>query len=112
MLGQTLQRRLRQHEVLVADLPEIDITDGRRIENAVGAFRPHAVIHCAAMTQVDACETDADAAFRINALGSAYVARAAQRYGARLIAISTDYVFAGVLDRPYHEFDETGPATV
>lgn len=112
MLGRTLQRHFQQHELFIADLPEVDITDGRGVEQAVAAFKPDVVIHCAAMTQVDACESDADAAFRVNALGSACVARAAARHGARMIAISTDYVFAGTLDRPYHEFDETMPRSV
>ncbi|MDD4018958.1 MAG: dTDP-4-dehydrorhamnose reductase [Kiritimatiellae bacterium] len=112
MLGRTLQRHFRQHDLFIADLPEIDITDGRCVEQAVAAFRPDAVIHCAAMTHVDACETEADRAYRINALGSAYVARAAERCRARLIAVSTDYVFDGSLERPYHEFDSPAPRTV
>lgn len=112
MLGRTLQRHFRQHDLFVADLPEIDITDGSCVERAVAAFKPDVVIHCAAMTQVDACETEGDKAYRVNALGSAYVARAAERHHARLIALSTDYVFDGRLDRPYHEFDATAPSTV
>jgi len=112
MLGRTLQRYFRQHELFIADLPEIDITDGRSVEQTVAVFKPDAVIHCAAMTQVDACETDSDQAYRINALGSAQVACAAARHGARLIALSTDYVFDGTSDRPYHEFDAPAPRTV
>ncbi len=112
MLGRTLQRRLQQHELFIADLPEVDIADGRSVEQAVVGFKPDVVIHAAAMTQVDACESEADAAFRVNALGSACVARAAARHGARMIALSTDYVFDGGLDRPYHEFDLPAPRTV
>ena len=112
MLGKTLQRHFRQHELFVADLPEVDITDGKGVDRAVAAFKPNVIIHCAAMTQVDACETNADMAYRINALGSANVACAAARHGARMIAISTDYVFDGLLARPYHEFDAPSPRTV
>jgi len=112
MLGRTLQRRFQQHELFIADLPEIDIVDGRCVEQAMTAFKPDVVIHCAAMTHVDACETECDKAYRINALGSACVARAAERCRARLIAISTDYVFDGSLERPYHEFDSPSPRTV
>ncbi|MDD2455966.1 MAG: dTDP-4-dehydrorhamnose reductase, partial [Kiritimatiellae bacterium] len=112
MLGRTLQRHFQQHELLVVDLPEVDIAEGRSVEQAVAAFNPDVVIHCAAMTQVDACESDSDAAYRVNALGSACVARAAARYSARLISLSTDYVFDGTLDRPYHEYDATCPHTV
>jgi dTDP-4-dehydrorhamnose reductase len=112
MLGRTLQRHFRQHDVCVADLPEVDIADGLRVGQAVSAFKPDVVIHCAAMTQVDACEAEVDKAYRINALGSAQVARAAARQGARLIALSTDYVFDGSAERPYHEFDVAAPRTV
>ncbi len=112
MLGRTLQRRFQQHELFVADLPDVDITDGKGVALAMAAFKPNVVIHCAAMTQVDACETNVDAAYRINALGSANVARAAAQHGARIIAISTDYVFDGQSNRPYHEFDMTAPRTV
>lgn len=112
MLGRTLRRHFCDHELLVADLPEVDIIDGRAMDCAVAAFRPDVVIHCAAMTQVDACEGDTDKAYRINALGSANVARATSRAGARLIAISTDYVFDGAAERPYHEYDTPAPRTV
>jgi dTDP-4-dehydrorhamnose reductase len=112
MLGRTLCRRLSGHELFVADLPEVDITELGRVESAMRAFKPQVVIHCAAMTAVDACESQADLAFKINALGSANVAVSAFRTGARVIAISTDYVFDGKLDRPYHEWDTPAPATV
>jgi dTDP-4-dehydrorhamnose reductase len=111
MLGRTLLRHVQQHEVFVADLPEVDITNRSCVDEAVALFRPDVVVHAAAMTQVDACETDVDRAYRVNALGSAYVARAAERQRARVIAVSTDYVFGGTSDRPYHEYDQTGPKT-
>jgi dTDP-4-dehydrorhamnose reductase len=112
MLGRTLVHRLSDHEVLAADLPEVDITNPVALQAAVSAFRPQAIIHCAAMTAVDGCETQSDLAWRVNALGSANVAIAAHRIGARLIALSTDYVFDGKLDRPYHEWDTPAPTTV
>jgi dTDP-4-dehydrorhamnose reductase len=112
MLGRTLQRRLTAHEVVPTDLPELNLTDARGVDACLRAVRPQVVIHGAAMTAVDACETAADTAFAANALGSANVAAAAHRVGARVIAISTDYVFRGDLDRPYHEWDEPGPRTV
>jgi dTDP-4-dehydrorhamnose reductase len=98
--------------LFIADLPEVDISDAVGVDQAVAAFSPEVIIHAAAMTQVDGCEEDADKAFRVNALGSANVARAASRHGARIIALSTDYVFAGTLGRPYHEFDLPAPKTV
>lgn len=112
MLGRTLQRQLHRHDLLVADLPDVDITSRASVEAAFSGFRPDVVVHAAAMTQVDACETEVDRAYRVNALGSAFVARAAESCRAHLIAVSTDYVFSGELDRPYHEFDVPCPRTV
>ena len=113
MLGRTIRREFTDVECVVADLPETDITDEDSIDAAVASAMPDAVIHCAAMTAVDKCETERDLAFRVNALGTANVAAACNRHGVRLIAISTDYVFGGSLDRPYTEFDHAdGGATV
>ena len=113
MLGRTLQRKLSGHALIPADLPDGDITDEGKFDALVMRERPDAVIHCAAMTAVDDCESKRDLAFRINALGSANVAAACNRHGVRLIAISTDYVFDGSSPRPYTEFDRaTGGATV
>ncbi|MGD0092794.1 MAG: dTDP-4-dehydrorhamnose reductase [Planctomycetota bacterium] len=112
MLGRTLQRHLAGHTLALADLPEVDLTDLGAINAAIASFRPETVIHCAAMTAVDKCESESDQAYRINALGSAHTAISCHRHGARLIAISTDYVFSGELGRPYHEWDAPGPRTV
>ena len=105
MLGRTLQRELSAHEIVVADLPEWDITDAADFDARLAASRADAVVHCAAMTAVDRCETEKELAYKLNAFGTANVAAACHRNGARLIAISTDYVFAGDSDRPYNEFD-------
>ena len=114
MLGRTLVRELGgDFEVIATDLPEADITDENAIDAVIAQYAPEAVIHCAAMTAVDKCETERDLAFRLNARGSANVAAACRRQGVRLIAISTDYVFEGDSDRPYNEFDRpTGGRTV
>ena len=113
MLGRTLQQKLASHTLIPTDLPEGDITDEAKFDALVSREKPDAVIHCAAMTAVDACETRCNLAYRLNAFGTANVAAACNRHGVRLIAISTDYVFDGVGTRPYHEFDPaTGGATV
>ena len=114
MLGRTLVRELGgDFDVIATDLPEADITDENAIDAVIARHAPEAVIHCAAMTAVDRCETERDLAFRINRDGTANVARACARRGVRLIAISTDYVFDGDLDRPYRESDPaTGGRTV
>ena len=106
MLGRTLQREFRECDLTIADLPEADITDPAGFDAFLAQAAPDAVIHCAAMTAVDKCETEVDLAYKLNAFGSANVAAACHRHGVRLIAISTDYVFEGSSDRPYTEFDE------
>ena len=105
MLGRTLQQEFRDCELVIADLPEADITDPAGFDAFLAQAAPDAVIHCAAMTAVDRCETEVDLAYKLNAFGSANVAAACRRHGVRLIAVSTDYVFEGSSDRPYCEFD-------
>ena len=105
MLGRTLQQELREFEICIADLPEADITDAAGFDAFLKKERPDAVIHCAAMTAVDKCETEIDLAYKLNAFGSANVASGCFRNQIRLIAVSTDYVFEGSSDRPYNEFD-------
>lgn len=112
MLGRTLCRRLASHDTVVFDLPERDITDATMVHDVFHEERPNLVIHAAAMTAVDDCETHITEAFRINRDGSANVAEASTFIGARLIAISTDYVFDGELNRPYHEEDVPNPGTI
>lgn len=113
MLGRSLRRHLKdEFEFVVADLPECDITDASGFDRFLAAAKPDAVLHLAAMTRVDDCEKLVDAAYAVNALGSANVASACFRQKVRLIAISTDYVFGGDLDRPYNEFDAPAPRNV
>ncbi|MBR4253574.1 MAG: dTDP-4-dehydrorhamnose reductase [Lentisphaeria bacterium] len=113
MLGRTLQNEFADCDIAVADLPEADITDAAGFDAFLAQRKPDAVIHCAAMTAVDRCESEIELAYRLNAFGTANVAAACNRHGVRLIAISTDYVFDGESDRPYNEFDRaTGGNTV
>lgn len=89
---------------------ELDITDADAVRDVV---KPGAVvINCAAYTAVDRAETDVDAAFAVNAIGPEVLAGVCAAAGARLIHVSTDYVFPGTADRPYEPGDPTGPATV
>ena len=113
MLGRTLQNEFKDCEIVIADLPEADITDTAGFDAFLAQHKPDAVIHCAAMTAVDKCESEIEFAYKLNAFGTANVAAACNRNGVRLIAISTDYVFDGESDRPYNEFDRaTGGNTI
>ena len=105
MLGRTLCAELNEFEMVPTDLPEGDITNPAVFEALLAEVKPDAVIHCAAMTAVDKCETEVDLAYKLNAFGTGVVAMACHRQGVRMIAISTDYVFEGSADRPYNEFD-------
>ena len=107
MLGRTLQRELAGHEIIVADLPEWDITDDTGFVAKVCEAKPELIVHCAAMTKVDDCETNRDLAFRLNEDGSRNVALAAKACGARLFALSTDYVFSGEPPREPWAWSET-----
>ena len=123
MLGRTLLRELRStseggpsgHELFVADLPDWDITDDVGFVEKAQALKPDVIIHCAAMTKVDDCESNRELAFKLNEEGSRNVALAAKLCGARLIAISTDYVFSGEPPREpwaWGEMDIPRPRTV
>jgi dTDP-4-dehydrorhamnose reductase len=85
-----------------------DLGDGRSVEEALREFRAEAVLHAGAATDVDGCERDPDLAWRVNVGGSEQVARACRALGARLVAVSTDYVFDGAAG-PYSEEDVPNP---
>jgi dTDP-4-dehydrorhamnose reductase len=115
MLGRTLASELGgEFDVFPLDLPECDITDFPSLERHFGAIMPDVVIHAAAMTDVDGCESSPEAAHKVNAFGTGEVAKAAKAVNARLIAISTDYVYGGdaPASREWTESDATDPRTV
>ncbi|MBQ7542744.1 MAG: dTDP-4-dehydrorhamnose reductase [Clostridia bacterium] len=96
-LGYDVVLRLRAlgYDVYAADMPEMDVTSSDAVRSVFDEFRPEAVIHCAAYTAVDKAESEPVACARINVDGTRNVAEAAQRAGAKMIYISTDYVYAG-----------------
>ena len=96
-------------EIVNTDVDTLDITNVDEVMKAVLAAKPDVIINCAAHTGVDACETDVDNAFKINAIGPRNLSIAANAVDAKLVHISTDYVFAGNGTKPYTEFDQTGP---
>ena len=98
-----------EYVLINTDVEELDITSIDKVMEFVRDVRPYAVINCAAHTGVDACEKEEDLAFRINALGARNLSIAAGETGAKLMHVSTDYVFDGNGSRPYRETDPTGP---
>jgi dTDP-4-dehydrorhamnose reductase len=101
----------RDHEVMAIDLEDIDITHLSDVEATVQHFAPNIIVNCAAYTQVDACETHRELAWKANVEGPRNLASAVEKYGGRLVHISTDYVFDGrkTMPDPYLEEDEPGP---
>lgn len=91
------------------DVGELDITNIDKVMELAREVKPYAIINCAAHTGVDACETEYDKAFKINAIGPRNLAIAARETGAKLMHISTDYVFDGKATKPYVETDPTNP---
>ncbi len=99
-------------ELINTDVAQLDITNIDEVMKLVKEVKPYAIINCAAYTNVNSCETDADNAYRINAIGPRNLSVAATEAGAKLVQVSTDYVFSGKADKPYTEFDLTGPQGV
>ncbi len=110
-LGRQLMTAFAGHDLLGLDLPGDDITAPAIVDRIAG-FAPDLVLHAAAYTNVDGCETDPDLAFRVNAAGTQMVALAAQRSGAALLHISTNEVFDGTRRDLYREWDAPNPISV
>lgn len=116
MLGRELERVARAlgKEVTGLDLPECDITHRKQIERAIFDAEPDLVLHAAAFTAVDRCETESDLAYLVNATGTQNVCLAAQKLDVPLLYISTDYIFDGEKPHPlpYDEWDAANPLSV
>jgi dTDP-4-dehydrorhamnose reductase len=101
MLGRDLQAALAGHEVTALARADLDVTDAAAVAAAVHGH--DAVVNCAAYTKVDDAETHEDLAYAVNATGPANLAAACAATGARLVTVSTDYVFDGDATEPYAE---------
>lgn len=111
-LGQDLQEVIGDRfEVFSYDL-DLDVADNTAVLSAVAGIKPNIVLHAAAYTNVDDCETNVETAYRVNTIGAANVAIACNQANAKLVYVSTDYVFNGLADEPYLEYDEPDPRTV
>jgi len=100
------------YEVLSTDIDTLDLVDRTAVRDAVEGFRPDLVLHGGAYTAVDACESDPDTAFAVNAMGTRHMAEAAAVVGAHIVYVSTDYVFDGSSEVPYVEWDPPAPRSV
>ena len=107
-----LAARKSGHEVIAASHNDLDITDKSLVGRVVGEANVDAIIHAAAWTAVDACESDPQKAMAVNRDGTANIVAAARESGARVIYISTDYVFDGTKSTPYIESDLPNPQSV
>ncbi len=110
-LGYDVERELERRgiEHLGTSSRELDITDREAVEHLMQSYRPDAVIHCAAYTKVDLAEDEPERCWAVNADGTRNLAAACREIGAKLLYISTDYVFPGTGERSYETGDPTGP---
>lgn len=108
-LGIELARRLDAQTAVTLNRSQLDITNARLVERTFGEIAPRLIIHAAAATNVDGCERDRAEAYRVNAVGTWNVARAAARAGAQMVYVSTNYVFDGKKLGPYLEYDDASP---
>ncbi|MGM0880084.1 MAG: dTDP-4-dehydrorhamnose reductase [Bacillota bacterium] len=91
---------------------ELDVTNYEQVNKLINETKPDVIIHTAAYTKVDLAETEVDVSYEINAYGTRNLAVAAEKIGAKLVYVSTDYVFNGEGNEPYDEFQETRPINV
>ena len=112
-LGRAIQKEYENEEVtlICTDVGDLDISDNAQVLCYVREKQPDVIINCAAYTAVDACEQQWDLAYRINAIGPRNLAIASREVGAKLVHISTDYVFEGNASVPYTEFDAVHPVS-
>ncbi len=108
-LGYHLKQTFAEHELFLGDTENYNITNRDLVMRETELFNPDLIIHAAAYTNVDKAETDRELCQLINVDGSRHVAEAAKQAGAKIVAISTDYVFAGDKGSPYLETDQPNP---
>jgi len=114
-LGTDLCKVLRDFELIPLTDKDIEISDMSSVKQAFSKYKPGIIINTAAYVRVDDCEDEKDKAFSVNALGARNVAVVAQELGARLVHLSTDYVFGGEAElrtTPYTEFDTPVPLSI
>lgn len=112
MLGSDLVPVLQlKHEVVGVDIQDFDLTSPDTVRE-IEQRKPELVLHLAAFTDVDGCESQVEKAYAVNALGARYVALSCQHLGIPMLFISTDYIFDGAKEAPYYEWDAPNPLSV
>ena len=115
MLAKEVKERFQKgNEIIATDVEKLDITNEKMVDDVISEVKPDYIINCAAYTAVDKAEENYELADRINGDGPKNLAKSAKTVGAKLVHISTDYVFGGDLDvsKDYDEDDEKKPVTV
>jgi dTDP-4-dehydrorhamnose reductase len=112
MLGKDIAQEWPDDELIPATSRDADIRNYEQVERLITATRPEWIVLAAAYTDVDGSERDPEAAFAVNGKGTENVAGVAQKYGAKVLYISTDYVFDGQGKRPYEPADPIAPINV
>jgi dTDP-4-dehydrorhamnose reductase len=107
-----IPQKLKGAEVVGKTSRELDITDFDKVISTLREIKPDVVINAAAYTNVDECETNQEKAFNVNALGAKNLAIVCEDIKAKLVHISTDYVFSGIGNKPFKEYDKTAPQSV
>ena len=107
-----IPEKLLNATVIAVDLPDLDISNYKMVDEFIRRNRPDVIINCAAYTNVDGCETNREAAFAVNALGARNLAMAAEEVGAKLVHVSTDYVFSGQGSEPICECETPAPKSM
>ena len=112
-LGQALVAALKEHHHVIAQgQDQLDITQLEAVRTVLHEYHPHLVVNAAAFTDVDRAQAEPEAAYRVNALGPRNLAVETAKQKIPLLHISTDYVFDGCAERPYHEFDRPRPLSI
>ena len=107
-----VSEEIKNAEVFAMDVDTLDITNLEQVKKVLNEVKPDVVINCAAATNVDGCEANQDLAFKINSLGPRNLAMVAEELGAKIVQVSTDYVFSGVGEAPLKECDLVAPVSV
>ncbi len=102
----------KQCEIIPVDIDTMDITDYKSVLERFQNEKPDMVINCAAFTNVDECESKIEIAYKVNVLGTANLAKASESVGAKFLHLSTDYIFDGIANEPYREYDQPDPQSI